>query len=220
MSARLVVLISGRGRNLRALIEAVADRRIDAELVAVISNRADAEGLAYARDAGIATEVVAHGDYSTRADFDAALANCLRRHAPDIVALAGFMRVLGDDFVREFSGRMLNIHPSLLPKYPGLHTHRRALEAGDTEHGATVHFVTLEVDGGARVIQGAFKCTAQDDEARLAERVMQEVELHIYPQAVCWMARGELRLVDGAAHFRGAPLAQPLSMQQLEDAFK
>jgi len=218
--ARLVILISGRGRNLRALIDAVHDRRIDAELVAVISNRTDAEGLAYARAAGVATEVVAHDEFAERAAFDAALAARLRAHAPDIIALAGFMRVLGDDFVREFEGRMLNIHPSLLPKYAGLHTHRRALAAGDAEHGATVHFVTPEVDGGARVIQGRLMLQPDDDEARLAARVMREIELKIYPQAVAWMARGELRLMDGVAMYKGRRLDQALTMAQLEDAFR
>ncbi|MDB5987206.1 MAG: phosphoribosylglycinamide formyltransferase [Nevskia sp.] len=220
MGARLVILISGRGRNLRALTEAVRDRRIDAELVCVISNRADAEGLAYARAAGIATEVVAHIDFTERSAFDAALAARLRTYAPDIVALAGFMRVLGDDFVREFAGRMLNIHPSLLPKYAGLQTHRRALAAGDAEHGATVHFVTPEVDGGAQVIQGRLTLQPDDDEARLAERVMGEIELKIYPQAVAWMARGDLRLVDGAAVYKSRRLDQALTMAQLEEAFR
>lgn len=220
MRARLAVLISGRGRNLHALIAAVQDGRIDAEIATVISNCRDAEGLAFARDAGIATEILPHAEFADRRTFDTALAERLRWHAPDIVALAGFMRVLGEDFVTEFCGRMLNIHPSLLPKYAGLHTHRRALAAHDDEHGATVHFVTSELDGGAPVIQGRLPIKADDCEAQLAERVLNEIELKIYPQAVAWMARGELQLVDNAAIYKGQRLDRALGMDQLEEAFR
>jgi phosphoribosylglycinamide formyltransferase-1 len=217
---RLVALISGRGRNLQALIEAQRDRRIPAQFAAVISNRADAAGLDHARAAGIAAEVLQHGQFKDRTAFDTALAALLRRHQPDIVVLAGFMRILTDDFVREFEGRMLNIHPSLLPKYPGLDTHRRALEAGDAEHGATVHFVTPTLDSGPAVIQGRFSLRADDDAERLAERVMERIELKIYPQAVAWMARGELKLDRGAAWLRGRRLEQPATLDDLEDAFR
>jgi phosphoribosylglycinamide formyltransferase-1 len=220
MRVRLAILISGRGRNLRALIAAVQDGRIDAEIAAVISNCRNAEGLAFAREAGLVTEVLSHAEFVDRRAFDTALAERLRRYAPDIVALAGFMRVLGEDFVAEFRGRMLNIHPSLLPKYAGLHTHRRALAAGDAEHGATVHFVTSEVDGGAPVIQGRLQIQAGDDEAQLAERVMNDIELKIYPQAVAWMARGELRLIENAAIYKGQRLDRALGMDQLEEAFR
>ncbi len=220
MRVRLAILISGRGRNLRALIAAVQDGRIDAEIAAVISNCRNAEGLAFARKAGLVTEVLSHAEFVDRRAFDTALAERLRRYAPDIVALAGFMRVLGEDFVAEFRGRMLNIHPSLLPKYAGLHTHRRALAAGDAEHGATVHFVTSEVDGGAPVIQGRLQIQAGDDEAQLAERVMNDIELKIYPQAVAWMARGELRLIENAAIYKGQRLDRALGMDQLEEAFR
>ena len=189
--ARIVVLISGRGRNLQALIEAQRAGHIPAEFAAVISNRADAVGLQYARDAGIAAEVLPHAQFADRAAFDAALAERLRNFQADIIALAGFMRILTDDFVREFEGRLLNIHPSLLPKYAGLDTHRRALQAGDAEHGATVHFVTPTLDSGPAVIQGRFGIGPQDDAASLAQRVMERIELKIYPQAVAWMARGE-----------------------------
>jgi len=220
MRARLAILISGRGRNLRALIAAVQDGRIDAEIVAVISNHRDAEGLAFARAAGIVTEILPHAEFADRRAFDTALADRLRSYTPDILALAGFMRVLGEDFVAEFRGRMLNIHPSLLPKYAGLHTHRRALAAGDAEHGATVHFVTSQLDGGAPVIQGRVKIQAGDDEAQLAERVLNEIELKIYPQAVAWMARGELRLVDNMAVLKGQRLERALQMDQLDEAFR
>jgi phosphoribosylglycinamide formyltransferase-1 len=216
----LVALISGRGRNLQALIEAQRDGRIPARFAAVISNRADALGLDHARAAGVPVEVLPHAQFKDRAAFDTALAGLLRRHRPDVIALAGFMRILTDDFVREFEGRMLNIHPSLLPKYAGLDTHRRALEAGDAEHGATVHFVTPTLDSGPAVIQGRFSLRPEDDAERLAERVMEEVELKIYPQAVAWMARGELKLEGGAAWLRGRRLEQPATLQDLEEAFR
>lgn len=217
---RLVVLISGRGRNLQALVEAQRSGRIPAAFAGVVSNRADAAGLEHARAAGIQAEVLPHAQFKDRAAFDAALAQVLRRLQPDIVALAGFMRILTDDFVREFEGRMLNIHPSLLPKYPGLDTHRRALEAGDAEHGATVHFVTPTLDSGPAVIQGRFSPRPEDDAESLARRTMEEIELKIYPQAVAWMARGELRLDRGAAVLRGQRLQQPATLADLEDAFR
>ena len=217
---RLVVLISGRGRNLQALIEAQRDGRIPAEFAAVVCNRAEAAGLDHARAAGIPCEVVPHTQYPSRVAFDAALAETLRRLRPDIVALAGFMRILTDGFVREFEGRMLNIHPSLLPKYPGLDTHRRAVEAGDAEHGATVHFVTPTLDSGPAVIQGGVALRPGEGAEALADRVMEEVELKIYPQALAWMARGELKLDAGAAAWRGRRLHRPLSLQDLEEAFR
>jgi phosphoribosylglycinamide formyltransferase 1 len=217
---RLVALISGRGRNLRALIVAQRDGRIPAEFAAVISNKAEAEGLHHAREAGIPEVLLPHAGYPDRAAFDAALAQALRELRPDIVALAGFMRILTDGFVREFEGRMLNIHPSLLPKYPGLDTHRRALEAGDAEHGATVHFVTPTLDSGPAVIQGGVAVQPGEDAEALAGRVMEQVELKIYPQAVAWMARGELRLEAGAAVWRGRRLDRPASLQDLEEAFR
>lgn len=218
--SRLAVVISGRGRNLKALQAAIADGRIPAVIVGVISNRADAEGLAFARDAGLPCFVVPHVEYPDRASFDAALAALLDSLRPDIVALAGFMRILTEAFVRAFEGRMLNIHPSLLPRHKGLNTHAAALRDGDAEHGATVHFVTPQLDGGPRVIQGKFTIGAHDDAARLAERVMTEVERKIYPQAVAWMARGELRFEQGSAAFRGRPLTEPLSLDDLEPGFR
>ncbi|HWU67370.1 MAG TPA: phosphoribosylglycinamide formyltransferase [Stenotrophobium sp.] len=215
----IVVLISGQGRNLRALVEAQQAGHLHAHIAAVVSNRVDAAGLALARAAGIATEVVPHADYTVRSEFDAALAGAIDRYAPQIVVMAGFMRVVGDDFIQRYSGRMLNIHPSLLPKYPGLHTHQRALDAGETKHGATVHFVTAQLDGGPRIIQGALSVQAQDTAQTLATRVLHEVELKIYPQAVAWMARDELQLLDAAVRFRGALLTAPLTMKDLEPEF-
>ncbi len=218
--ARLVVVISGQGRNLQALIAAVRDGRIPAELTAVVSNRADAPGLSHAREAGVPTVIVSHTEFETRSAFDSSLAAALRAQAPDIVALAGFMRILGEPLVREFEGRMLNIHPSLLPKHRGLNTHARALQSRDAEHGATVHYVTPQLDGGPRVIQGQFIVSAQDDPATLAQRAMNEVELKIYPQAVAWIARGDLSYERGEARFRGRPLVEPLTLQDLEPAFR
>ena len=197
MSARIVVLISGRGRNLQALIDACASGLIDGQVVAVISNHAEAGGLARARAAGIPALARSHRDFASREAFDAALIERIDPYQPNIVALAGFMRILTPAFVGHYLGRMVNIHPSLLPKYPGLHTHQRALEAGDRKHGATVHFVTAELDGGPAIIQGQFTVDAQDTADILADRVMQTIELHIYPQALAWLAAGQVRL-DGA----------------------
>lgn len=221
MSApRLAVLISGGGRNLQAILDAVAAGKIPAQVAGVISNRAEAHGLERARQAGVPTAVVPHTGFADRAQFDAALVASLRELRPDIVALAGFMRVLGPGFIRAFQGRIVNIHPSLLPKHRGLQTHRRVLEAGDPQHGASVHFVTEELDGGPVAVQGGFMVRPQDDETTMAERVMNEVELKIFPQALAWMARGELRLADGALRFRGQPLAAPLSLADLEAEFR
>lgn len=219
MAARLAVLISGRGRNLQALIKAVQAGHIDAQWAVVISNKADAGGLQRAAEAGIATEVVSADRHADRESYDAELADRLAAYSPDIIAMAGFMRILSPAFIGRFAGRMLNIHPSLLPKYRGLHTHRRVLEAGDAEHGATVHFVTEELDGGPLAVQGLFRRRAEDDEASLADRVMHEVELKIYPQAVAWMAAGQLRSDNGKVWFRDRLLSAPLGMADLAPEF-
>lgn len=217
---RIAILISGQGRNLQAILDAIADGRIPAVAAGVVSNRAEAAGLARAREARIPTQLVAHTDYADRAAFDDALATALEALRPDIVALAGFMRVLGDGFIQRFAGRMVNIHPSLLPKYRGLHTHRRALAAGDAEHGASVHYVTAELDGGPVAIQGRFSVQPQDNEQTLAERTMRDIELKIYPQALAWMARGDLRLAGGRLFFRGRELPAPLGLADLEPEFR
>ncbi len=209
---RVVVLISGQGRNLQALIEAQQKNILGATIVAVISNRADAQGLERAHAASIPAEVVPHVAYAERAEFDQALAQAIERYAPDLIVMAGFMRVVGLDFIHRFRGRMINIHPSLLPKYPGLNTHQRALEAGDAEHGATVHFVTEELDGGPALIQGRLRVQAQDTVQSLAERVMLEIETKIYPQAIAWLARGVLEW--------GRPLIHPRGLQDLEPEFR
>jgi phosphoribosylglycinamide formyltransferase-1 len=192
---RIVILISGRGTNMQAVVEQCAQQEWPAQVVAVIANRADAAGLAWAAQRGIATAAVEHRAHARRDDFDTALAAAIDAHSPDLVLLAGFMRVLGVAFVQRYAGRMLNIHPSLLPAFPGLHTHRRALEAGCQAVGATVHFVTPELDHGPIVMQAVVPVLPGDDEDRLAARVLQS-EHRIYPLAVRWFVEGRLR-VDG-----------------------
>ena len=193
---RIVILISGRGSNLEAIVHACAEQHWGALVAAVISNRPDAEGLAIARLHGITTAVVDHKAFESREAFDAELAEAVERHAPDVIVLAGFMRVLGDGFVRRFEGRMLNVHPSLLPAFTGLHTHRRAIEAGCKLAGATVHFVTPELDHGPIIAQAIVAVLAGDTPESLAARVL-EREHVLYPLAIGWLLRGELRLVGG-----------------------
>jgi phosphoribosylglycinamide formyltransferase-1 len=197
---RVVVLISGRGTNMQALAEADLPGRI----VAVVSNRPDAGGLRYARERGMATAVVDHREYPTREAFDAALATAIEEHAPDLVALAGFMRVLMPGFVKRYAGRLLNIHPSLLPAFPGLDTHARALAAGVKVHGATVHFVTAALDHGPIIVQAAVPVLADDGPEVLAARVLAQ-EHRIYPLAARWFLEGALDLRDGIVRVRGGP---------------
>ncbi|MCL1826176.1 MAG: phosphoribosylglycinamide formyltransferase [Betaproteobacteria bacterium] len=189
----IVILVSGRGSNMEAIVRADIP---GARIAAVVSNRADAAGLTFAARQGIETAVVAHADYADRDQFDVALRAAIDVYAPDLVVLAGFMRVLGEDFVRHYAGRLLNIHPSLLPAFPGLHTHRRALAAGVRLHGASVHFVAPELDDGPIVIQAAVPVLPDDDEDRLASRVLAE-EHRIYPQAVRWFVEGRLCVAEG-----------------------
>jgi len=213
---KIAVLISGQGRNLQAILDACAEGRIAGKVVAVISDREEAAGLKKAAHA----QVVSWAQYKHRETFCAALADALDAQRPDLVACAGFMRVLTPQFTRSFEGRLLNIHPSLLPRHRGLHTHRAALAAGDAQHGASVHFVTAELDGGPVLIQGRTPVRAGDTEASLAERVMSEIELKIYPQALSWLARGLLIWEAGVIRFKGRPLQVPLSLDDLEPAFR
>jgi phosphoribosylglycinamide formyltransferase-1 len=192
----MVVLISGRGSNMQALVEA------GLPVAAVISNRADAAGLAYAAGRGIATAVVSHRDYAAREAFDAALAQAIDGFRPDLLALAGFMRILTEEFVQRYQGRMINIHPSLLPAFPGLDTHARALAAGVKLHGCTVHFVTVELDHGPIVIQAAVPVLPHDDVAQLAARVLAQ-EHRIYPQAARWFLDGKLVIQSGVVRVKG-----------------
>lgn len=188
----LVVLISGNGSNLQALIDAIAEGRLTARIAAVISNRPDAYGLERAAQAGIATAVLDHKAFDSREAYDEALASLIARHAPDLVVLAGFMRILTPGLIERFAGRMLNIHPSLLPKYPGLHTHRRALAAGDAEHGVSIHLVTPELDGGPILAQAACPIVPGDDEASLAAKV-RVLEHMLYPEVIQGFAEGRFK---------------------------
>ncbi|CAH0992057.1 Phosphoribosylglycinamide formyltransferase [Sinobacterium norvegicum] len=192
---RLVVLISGSGSNLQAFIDKAGDADHPFEVCAVISNKADAFGLERARKAGIATAVVDHKAFDGRDSFDAALMAQIDQFKPDLVILAGFMRILTGGFTRHYLGRLLNIHPSLLPKYPGLNTHQRAIDAGDDKAGCTVHFVTEELDGGPPVLQASVAIEADDSASALAGRIL-HCEHVIYPLAAAWFAEGRLRL-DG-----------------------
>ena len=186
----LVVLISGRGSNLQAIVQA------GLPVVAVISNRADAAGLEYARKRGLATTVVPHKDFAAREAFEEALALEIDRHAPRAVANAGFMRILTPGFVARYPGRVVNIHPSLLPAFPGLDTHARALAAGVKMHGCTVHFVTADLDGGPIIAQAAVPVLADDTAAALAARVLRQEHV-LYPRALAWLLSGKLVILDG-----------------------
>ncbi len=202
----IVILISGRGSNMEALIAARDAGRLPVNIAAVISNRPDARGLETAARAGITAHFVDHQAFAGREAFDAALAECIDGFAPDLVVLAGFMRILSDGFVRRYAGRLINIHPSLLPAFPGLHTHRKALEEGVRIHGCTVHFVTPTLDHGPIVIQAAVPVLDGDDEATLAARVLRQEHV-VYPQAVRWFAEDRLRLEEGCVRLAAAPRA-------------
>ena len=193
---RIVILISGRGSNMQAIVQHCADEAWAARVVAVVSNRADAQGLQFAAAQGITTAVVDHKTFASREAFDDQLARCIDAYEPDLLVLAGFMRILTPAFVARYEGRFLNIHPSLLPAFPGLHTHRRALQAGCKVAGATVHFVTAELDHGPIVIQSAVPVRTGDDEETLSARVL-ATEHVIYPLAVRWFVEGLLRVELG-----------------------
>lgn len=197
----IVVLLSGRGSNMQAIAERCAAEGWPARVAAVVSNRADAAGLAWAAERGIATAVVEHAAFATREDFDAALARTIDRFAPDLLVLAGFMRILGAGFVRHYAGRILNVHPSLLPAFTGLHTHRRAIEAGCKLAGATVHFVTPELDHGPIVAQASVPVLPGDDEHTLAARVLAHEHV-MYPLAVRWFVEGKLVVERGVVTHR------------------
>ena len=195
---KVVVLVSGGGSNLQALIDGQQDGSLPIEIAAVISNRPGVKGLDRARDNGISAELLDHKNYPSRDDFDAALMNLIDGFNPELIVLAGFMRILTPQFTGHYLGRMLNIHPSLLPKYQGLHTHQRALDAADSEHGVSVHFVTAELDGGPIAIQARVPIQLNDDADRLAKRV--QVQEHvIYPLAVKWFALRRLTMKDNVA---------------------
>lgn len=205
----LVVLLSGRGSNFQALLRAIQGGRLNADIRAVISNRPHAAGLVLAREAGIASAVLEHGQYADRESYDAALQQAIEVHQPALVVLAGFMRILSPGFVQYYEGRLINIHPSLLPQYRGLDTHARALADGVTEHGASVHYVTEELDGGPVILQARVPILPGDDAELLAARVLKE-EHRLYPAAVDLIARGRIRWRDHRVWFDGALLERPL----------
>lgn len=206
---RLAILISGNGTNLQAFIDAVASGSLRVQIAVVVSNRPDAFGLTRARDANIPTECVRNVDFPDRAAFDAALADTLSRYEPDLLILAGFMRILTAAFVKRFEGRILNIHPALLPKYPGLNTHQRVIDAGEQWHGSTVHFVTEELDAGPPILQGRVPVLADDTECLLSARV-QALEHRIYPEAAALFASGRLEFRNGTAWLDGSTLDKPM----------
>lgn len=215
---KVVVLISGTGSNMLTLADAMSTQSgstpsIDATLAAVISNRADAAGLEHAKKRGIDTACIEHSEYDSRDDFDLALMRAIDEHQPDLVVLAGFMRILTPSFVQRYHGRLINIHPSLLPKYQGLHTHQRALDAGDKEHGVSVHFVTEELDGGPIIAQAIVPVLDNDDATTLKQRV-QTQEHVLYPVVVKWFVEGRLTLKGEGVTLDGQPL--PVSGLRLE----
>jgi phosphoribosylglycinamide formyltransferase-1 len=206
----VVILISGRGSNLQSIIDAVAEKRLAIEILAVISNRPAAAGLQCAREAGIAVEVIDHLQFPDRAAFDRALQTCIEHFQPALVVLAGFMRILTAGFVHHYQGRMLNIHPSLLPEFPGLNTHQRVLESGCKQHGASIHFVTEAVDGGPVVLQARVPVYQQDTVTTLAARVLEQ-EHRLYPLAIRWFAEQRLKLDDtGNAVLDGERQSNPV----------
>ena len=204
----VVVLISGSGSNLQALIDSPFHNE-SYRIAGVISNRADAKGLLRAKKQNIPTQVLSHKSYSSREEYDQALMNIIDRWQPVLVILAGFMRILSPVFVQHYMGRMLNIHPSLLPDYQGLHTHQRALDANESMHGASVHFVTEELDGGPVIIQAKVPVLADDSEQSLADRVLEKEHI-IFPKAVNWFVKNELKLEVGKVYFRDEWLQDPM----------
>jgi phosphoribosylglycinamide formyltransferase-1 len=206
---KTAILISGSGTNLQAFIDTVARGTLNLELSVVLSNKPDAYGLVRASDAGIPTVSIEHGHYSDRDTFDRAVASKLDEWQPDLLVLAGFMRILSAGFVQRYTGKILNIHPALLPAYPGLNTHQRALDAGDEWHGSTVHFVTEKLDGGPRILQGRLPVVAGESAEQLAARV-QAVEHQIYPEAAGWVGEGRVEFRNGNTWIDGAVADEPV----------
>jgi phosphoribosylglycinamide formyltransferase-1 len=214
-AARVVVLISGRGSNMRALAARSADRAMGYQVAGVLSDRPQAGGLEAAADLGIPARALIPDPAAPRAEYEAALAAAIEEFAPSLIVLAGFMRILSAPFVARYAGRILNIHPSLLPKYPGLDTHRRVLAARESEHGATVHFVTEQLDGGPLIIQGRIPVEPDDDARSLQARVY-ALEHRIYPLAVRWYCSSRLRYREGRAWLDGKPLSAPVQYDGTE----
>ena len=210
---RLVVLISGRGSNLQAILDQAVSGELPVEVAAVVSNRPGVHGLERARQAGVPALELDHKNFADRPEFEAALIETIDRRQPDLVVLAGFMRVLTAGFTEHYRGRLLNIHPSLLPKFRGLHTHERAIAAGETEHGASIHFVTAELDGGPVIVQARVPVLSGDDPDVLAARVLEQ-EHRLYPLAIRWFAEQRLRLEGEQVWFDGQPLVEPLRLEE------
>ncbi|MEP1445783.1 MAG: phosphoribosylglycinamide formyltransferase [Paraglaciecola sp.] len=194
----MVVLVSGNGSNLQAIIDDISENRINAKITAVIANQETAYGLTRAENAGIPAIYIDHKNFTSREEYDNKLAECIDQYNPNLIVLAGFMRILTPSFVERYLGRMLNIHPSLLPKYKGLHTHQRAIDANDKEHGASVHFVTPELDGGPVVLQSKVPVFEQQDVHELAQRVQQQ-ERQMYPLVIKWFCEDRLKMIDNRA---------------------
>lgn len=205
----LAVLISGNGSNLQSIIDAIEQDRLDAEIKMVISNNPDAYGLTRAARHGIETRVLDHHDFGAREQFDLSLRACLRSIAPDFIALAGFMRILGPALVDAYADRILNIHPSLLPAYKGLHTHQRALENNESRHGVSIHLVTATLDDGPVLLQGSYAIDAGDRVEDLQQKG-HALEHQMYPQVLCWLAENRLSIKQGKAFYDDAPLDTPL----------
>ncbi len=203
----IVVLISGNGSNLQAVIDACENGSIEGKVSAVFSNKADAYGLERAKRSGIDARAVSHKDFESREAFDLALMGEIDQYQPDLIILAGYMRILSEEFVRHYMGKMINIHPSLLPKYPGLHTHQRAIDAGDEEHGTSVHFVTEELDGGPVILQAKVPVFENDSADALAERI-QTQEHRIYPLVAQWFVTNRLTMQDDKAVLDGLILSE------------
>jgi phosphoribosylglycinamide formyltransferase-1 len=209
MTLRLAILISGRGSNMEAVARAALAGRLDASVAVVIADRDEAPGLAVARELGLPTKVVAWKSFADRAAFENALAETIEAHRSEVIVLAGFMRVLSPQFAEKYAGRLINIHPALLPKYRGLHTHARVIEAGDAQHGASVHFATAELDGGPVVLQSRLSVRPNETEADLAARVL-ATEHRILPKVLDWMASGRLTWRDDRGWLDGKPLDAPV----------
>ena len=209
---KAAILVSGSGTNLQSFIDQVADKRLDLDIAIVFSNRSDAYGLTRAKNAGLRTVFIEHGDFEDRETFDRAVAAALDTFEAELIILAGFMRILSPWFVQHFKGRILNIHPALLPRFPGLHTHARVLQAGDTHHGSTIHFVTEELDGGPGFLAGRIAITPGETANELQARV-QAVEHQIYPQAAQLFATGRITYKDGDAWMDGQILDSPVIVE-------
>ena len=213
-SCRIGVLVSGGGTNLQSIIDHIHLGACNATIECVISNVADVYALTRAQQAGISSHVVSHKNYDSRATFESVLIDTLEKHNVNTVVLAGFMRVLENTFISHYLGRVLNIHPSILPKYPGLHTHQRAIESGDSSHGCSVHFATAELDGGPVILQASVPVLSDDTPQSLAKRVLEKEHI-IYPKCVQWLCESKIHYENGDAYFRGSKLTKPLQLQDI-----